>query len=65
MGTKGKRMAYARESGDRLHLGNERIELAFNRADGALVSVYYFNTKDDAIQQNGGVRHIAATIWRP
>jgi len=31
---------------------------------GALVTTYYFNTKDDPIQYEGGVRHIAASIWQ-
>jgi hypothetical protein len=35
------------------------------RAPGELLAVYYFNTKDDPIQANGGVRHIARTIFRP
>jgi len=34
------------------------------REDGAIVTVYYINTGDDAIQLDGGVRHIAATIWQ-
>ena len=51
-----------RDDGGSYDLGYPRTHL---RSDGALVSVYYFNSKDDGIQQNGGVRHIAATIWRP
>ena len=33
------------------------------RPDGKLVTVYYFNDKADPVQQGGGVRHIAATLW--
>jgi hypothetical protein len=33
------------------------------RPDGRLVTVYYINSKTDPVQQDGGVRHIAATIW--
>ena len=35
------------------------------RPDGVVVSIYYFNLAEDILMQNGGVRHIAATIWRP
>lgn len=35
------------------------------RADGSLVTTYYFNMLDDPVQYFGGVRHIAATLWRP
>ncbi|MDF2809856.1 MAG: hypothetical protein K0S56_1685, partial [Microvirga sp.] len=28
-----------------------------------LLTVYYMNTKDDPIQLNGGVRHIARTLF--
>jgi len=31
---------------------------------GTLLTVYYFNCKNDSVQQDGGVRHIAATRWR-
>lgn len=33
------------------------------RPDGTLLTVYYFNDADDPIQQDGGVRYIAATLW--
>jgi hypothetical protein len=32
-------------------------------APGRLLSVYYMNRRDDPIQMNGGVRHIARTIF--
>lgn len=32
---------------------------------GTLLAVYYMNTRDDPIQMNGGVRHIAWTRFRP
>ncbi|MCA9837753.1 MAG: exo-alpha-sialidase [Trueperaceae bacterium] len=32
---------------------------------GRVMTAYYFNRKDDPIQQNGGVRHIAGTIFTP
>ncbi len=35
------------------------------RKDGAIVTTYYFNSRNDPIQFDGGVRHIAATIWAP
>ncbi|MHC4874349.1 MAG: sialidase family protein [Planctomycetota bacterium] len=49
-----------RDDGGSQDLGYPRI---IQRPDGKLLTVYYFNSKDDPIQQNGGVRHIAATIW--
>ena len=50
-----------RSDGGSWDLGYPRTVL---RPDGALLTVYYFNSKDDPIQQDGGVRHIAATVWR-
>jgi hypothetical protein len=50
-----------RDDGGSGDLGYPRTHL---RDDGALVTAYYFNLAGDPIQQNGGVRHIAATIWR-
>ena len=44
-------------SGD---LGYPRTHLT---STGSLVTVYYFNEAGDSIQLNGGVRHIAATLW--
>lgn len=49
-----------RDDGGSWDLGYPRM---FVRPDGKLVTVYYFNSKDDPIQCGGGVRHIAATIW--
>lgn len=49
-----------RDDGGSGDLGYPRTHL---RADGALVTVYYFNEAHDAIQMRGGVRYIAATIW--
>jgi len=51
-----------RDDGGSWDLGYPRTLL---RPDGRLITVYYFNTKSDPIQQGGGVRHIAATIWTP
>lgn len=51
-----------RDDGGSRDLGYPRTHL---RNDGRLVTVYYFNTRDDSTQMNGGVRHIAATIWSP
>lgn len=34
-------------------------------ADGKVITVYYINRGDDKVQLRGGVRHIAATIFRP
>ena len=51
-----------RDDGGSWDLGYPRTHL---RPDGMLVSVYYFNSREDEVQQTGGVRHIAASIWRP
>ena len=32
---------------------------------GRVIAAYYFNRADDPVQYEGGVRHIAATIFRP
>jgi hypothetical protein len=32
---------------------------------GRLLAIYYMNRRDDPIQMNGGVRHIAQTIFAP
>jgi len=50
-----------RDDGASWDLGYPRTLLL---ADGALLTVYYFNSDDDPIQQDGGVRHIVATRWR-
>lgn len=49
-----------RDDGGSWDLGYPRTAV---RPDGSLVTVYYFNRRDDAIQLDGGVRHIAATLW--
>lgn len=49
-----------RDDGGSWDLGYPRTIL---RPDGQLVTVYYFNDRHDAVQQDGGVRHIAATVW--
>ena len=49
-----------RDDGGSWDLGYPRTQL---RDDGSLVTVYYFNSQDDPIQCEGGVRHIAATLW--
>lgn len=51
-----------RDDGGSWDVGYPRTILS---SDGALVTVYYINRKDDSIQHDGGVRHIAATIWHP
>lgn len=33
--------------------------------DGKVITAYYFNCENDKIQLEGGVRHIAATIFKP
>jgi hypothetical protein len=50
-----------RDDGGSWDVGYPRTVL---RPDGTLVTVYYFNRKDDPTQFDGGVRHIAATLWR-
>lgn len=44
-------------------------DLGYPRAvqldDGRVLVAYYFNRADDPVQCEGGVRHIAATIFRP
>ena len=51
-----------RDDGGSPDLGYSR---SCQRADGSIMTFYYFNTADDPIQFHGGVRHIAATIWTP
>jgi hypothetical protein len=51
-----------RDDGGSHDLGYPRV---VERPDGKVVAAYYFNRADDAIQYNGGVRHIAATIFTP
>jgi len=51
-----------REDGGSWDLGYPRVTEC---APGRLLTVYYMNRKDDPIQQNGGVRHIAQTVFTP
>ncbi len=50
-----------RDDGGSWDLGYPRTLLL---KDNTLLIAYYFNSKDDPIQQNGGVRYIAATRWQ-
>jgi hypothetical protein len=38
---------------------------AFEVEPGRVGTVYYFNSRDDRVQANGGVRHIARSIFTP
>ncbi len=38
---------------------------AIEQEPGKILTIYYFNSKDDPIQMNGGVRHIAQTVFTP
>jgi hypothetical protein len=51
-----------RDDGGSWDLGYPRVVEA---APGRLLTVYYFNRKDDPMQLNGGVRHIARTLFSP
>jgi len=51
-----------RDDGGSPDLGYSR---SCQRADGSIMTFYYFNSAHDSIQFHGGVRHIAATIWEP
>lgn len=51
-----------RDDGGSWDLGYPRV---VERGPGQLLAVYYMNCKDDPIQMNGGVRHIAQTVFRP
>ncbi len=51
-----------RADGGSWDLGYPRTALL---GGGKVISVYYFNRADDKIQLDGGVRHIAATIFEP
>ena len=51
-----------RDDGGSWDLGYPRV---IEAAPGRLLTVYYFNRKDDPIQLNGGVRHIARTLFSP
>lgn len=51
-----------RDDGGSWDLGYPRV---LERSPGELLTAYYFNSKHDPIQVNGGVRHICRTIFRP
>lgn len=51
-----------RDDGGSWDLGYPRV---IERAPGELLTLYYMNTRDDPIQLNGGVRHIAWTSFTP
>lgn len=51
-----------RDDGGSWDLGYPRV---VEPEAGTLLAVYYMNTKDDPIQLNGGVRHIAWTRFQP
>lgn len=51
-----------RDDGGSWDLGYPRV---VECEPGKLLTVYYMNRKDDPIQMNGGVRHIAQTVFRP
>lgn len=51
-----------RDDGGSWDLGYPRV---VEQSPGRLLTVYYMNRKDDPIQQNGGVRHIAWTSFSP
>ena len=45
------------------------LDVGYTRAvkltGGKVMAAYYFNRADDPMQLNGGVRHIAATVFTP
>jgi hypothetical protein len=51
-----------RDDGGSWDLGYPRV---IEHEKGKLLTVYYMNLKNDPIQMNGGVRHIAQTIFQP
>jgi len=51
-----------RDDGGSWDLGYPRV---VEHVPGKLLTVYYMNCRDDPIQMNGGVRHIAQTIFTP
>ena len=51
-----------RDDGGSWDLGYPRITA---HEAGKVLAVYYINRRDDPIQMNGGVRHIAKTIFTP
>ena len=51
---------WIRDDGGSMDLG---YPLTIVRSDGTLLTSYYFNTSDEVPQMNGGVRHIASSIY--
>jgi hypothetical protein len=51
-----------RDDGGSWDLGYPRV---MEVSPGRIMAVYYFNRNDDPVQLNGGVRHIARTIFTP
>jgi hypothetical protein len=51
-----------RDDGGSWDLGYPRV---IEHEDNKLLTVYYMNLKSDRIQMNGGVRHIAQTVFTP
>ena len=51
-----------RDDGGSWDLGYPRV---VETSPGKLLAVYYHNLRDDPVQLNGGVRHIARTIFTP
>lgn len=51
-----------RDDGGSWDLGYPRV---LEVSPGQLLSVYYINRKDDPVQLNGGIRHIACTRFQP
>lgn len=51
-----------RDDGGSWDLGYPRV---IELEPGTLFAAYYFNRKDDPVQANGGVRHIAQTVFKP
>jgi hypothetical protein len=51
-----------RDDGGSWDLGYPRV---IEHEPGKLLTVYYMNCKGDPIQMNGGVRHIAQTVFTP
>jgi hypothetical protein len=51
-----------RDDGGSWDLGYPRV---IEREPGSLLAMYYMNCKDDPIQAEGGVRHVAWTLFSP
>lgn len=51
-----------RDDGGSWDLGYPRVT---ETAPGDVLAIYYFNRADDPIQQDGGVRHLASSRFRP